>query len=251
MYLARESETVMTDALGPERTSEVEFRSRMPRTVGAFEILHVDGYRPGSHGSHATAHVVTRRAETEDFCTHRLIWACDRPTDDPYHWHVEQGEYDIRTWEAARHKLAERIARDLSTVPAPPMPEFSIGHDTRNPDAPYVAQHTVQIGRAASMREAWELAWQRKRAGFPPWAAVAEPYADGTDPVERYVVTLVVGYDPDTTGGMVTEPAEAARAALELTRDAQARSTVWHVFDRNTGHLHRLEQGEFDTDDSR
>lgn len=240
---------VMPDALGPERTSEVEFRCRMPRTVGGFEILHVDGYRPGSHGSYATAHVVTRRAETADFCTHRLIWACDRPTDDLYHWNVEQGEYDIRTFEAARHKLAERIARDLNTVPAPPVPEFSIGRDTRNPDAPYVAQHTVEIGRAASVMQAGELALQRKRAAFPQWAAVAEPYVDGTDLVERFVVTLVVGYDQETTGGMVTEPTEAARAALELTRDVQARSTVWHVFDRHTGQLHRLEQSEFDTDD--
>lgn len=85
--------------------------------------------------------------------------------------------------------------------------------------------------------------------GFPDWKEVAEPYADGTDPIERYVVTLVVGDDADTTAGEATGPKQAALAALNLTRDEQARSTVWHVYDRHTGITHRYDQSEFDNDD--
>lgn len=82
---------------------------------------------------------------------------------------------------------------------------------------------------------------------YPAWETVAEPYADDTDPVERFVATLVVGYDSDTTTD--TDPKQAALYALNLTRDEQARSTVWHVHDRHTGKTHRFDQSEFDGDD--
>jgi hypothetical protein len=83
---------------------------------------------------------------------------------------------------------------------------------------------------------------------FPAWPDVAEPYADGSDPIERFVVTLVVGSDPSTTRGHVTDPKRAALDALNLTRDEESRSTVWHVYDRATGTLHRFDQSEFDTE---
>jgi hypothetical protein len=82
---------------------------------------------------------------------------------------------------------------------------------------------------------------------FPTWEQVAEPYA-AARANEQFVVTLVVGYDPDTAPD-VTTPEAAATAALELTRDGDPRGTVWHVYDRRTGQTHRFEQSEFEGGD--
>jgi ribosomal protein L40E len=61
----------------------------------------------------------------------------------------------------------------------------------------------------------------------------------------RYVVSLIVGYD-DNEAGEVRTPHEAARAALGLTTDGGAADTHWYVYDRQTKILHLIEQGEFD-----
>lgn len=95
------------------------------------------------------------------------------------------------------------------------------------------------IDEVKKTRDAWQ-------DPYPGWETVSEPYADGTDPIERYVVTLVVGYDPDTETETEVGAKEAALAALNLTRDEQARSTVWHVYDRRTRQTHRFDQSEFD-----
>jgi hypothetical protein len=90
------------------------------------------------------------------------------------------------------------------------------------------------------------------RPDYPDWSVVAQPYAHLTDPAgaaERWVVTLVVGYDPATTNGTATSPLQAANAALALTRGAGGRGTVWHVYDRKTQQAHEFEQHEFEDRD--
>lgn len=59
---------------------------------------------------------------------------------------------------------------------------------------------------------------------------------------ERYVVSLIVGYEDDE----VKSPLDAARAALALTNDEGASGTHWFVHDRETGERHCFEQREFD-----
>lgn len=61
---------------------------------------------------------------------------------------------------------------------------------------------------------------------------------------ERFVVSLVVGYDPSE--GDVLTPKSAAASALELTRNDGSNGTVWFVYDRQTGQLHQFEQDEFE-----
>lgn len=59
---------------------------------------------------------------------------------------------------------------------------------------------------------------------------------------ERYVVSLVVAYDGET----VRSARHALAAALDLTRDAGSRSTLWFVFDRVTGQMMTMEQSDFE-----
>lgn len=71
-----------------------------------------------------------------------------------------------------------------------------------------------------------------------------EPHEVGSiyvAPGDRFVVSLIVGY-----GEEVSTPEEAALAALELTRDTGSHGTGWHVFDRQEGVMHFLEQERFD-----
>lgn len=64
------------------------------------------------------------------------------------------------------------------------------------------------------------------------------------EPEERFVVSLIVRYDPATSGVQTAE--DAARAALGMTRDESASGTTWHVYDRHTGRMHVLRQKDFD-----
>lgn len=61
---------------------------------------------------------------------------------------------------------------------------------------------------------------------------------------DRYVVSLVVSYPSEPDYGGVESPEEAVAYALDLTRDAGSRSTIWFVHDRVTGETHRVEQGD-------
>lgn len=73
---------------------------------------------------------------------------------------------------------------------------------------------------------------------------------------ERFVVSLIVGYDDDTNLAEnigdwdEMTPEEQARAAaasaLDLTRDDGSNGTIWFVFDRKTKTMHQFEQGEFE-----
>lgn len=73
---------------------------------------------------------------------------------------------------------------------------------------------------------------------------------------ERYVVSLIVGYsdedlraeDPGRWVGLSSEEQarEAARWALELTRDDGANGTHWFVYDREEKVMRMFEQDEFD-----
>jgi hypothetical protein len=53
--------------------------------------------------------------------------------------------------------------------------------------------------------------------------------------------------DADVLAGLenIRSAAGATKAALDLTRDVGARGTIWHVFDRKTGQMHKLAQGDF------
>jgi hypothetical protein len=64
------------------------------------------------------------------------------------------------------------------------------------------------------------------------------------DPNDRYIVSLVVTYGDASKGerGGVHSPLEAAWYALDLTRDAGSGDAVWFVFDRETGHMHAIDQ---------
>jgi hypothetical protein len=64
-------------------------------------------------------------------------------------------------------------------------------------------------------------------------------------PDERYIVSLIVGYDGDDC----PNAKDAAHLALELTRDGGHAGTRWFVFDRQTGAMHTYEQVEFDDRD--
>lgn len=83
-------------------------------------------------------------------------------------------------------------------------------------------------------------------------AGVATIYDDGEG--DRYVVSLIVGYaDEDIGTSETTVPRiveanmkEAAKAALDLTRDEGQSDTFWHVYDRKTKKGRFFEQGEFD-----
>jgi hypothetical protein len=80
-------------------------------------------------------------------------------------------------------------------------------------------------------------------------------YVDRTD---RYVVSLIVGYDdtdlreidPDAWVAMSSEEQAklAAKTALDLTRDEGSYGTQWFVYDRRERVFWQFEQDEIDTD---
>lgn len=59
---------------------------------------------------------------------------------------------------------------------------------------------------------------------------------------DRFVVSLVVGCNVESDG--VKTPKQALAAALDLTTDEGSCDTHWYVFDRQTGDLHLIEQGD-------
>jgi len=68
-------------------------------------------------------------------------------------------------------------------------------------------------------------------------------------PLDRYIVSFIVGYgsdDFDEQSRFEDSPLGAASAALDLTRDDGAPGTVWFVYDRQTETLHQFAQGEFE-----
>ena len=75
-------------------------------------------------------------------------------------------------------------------------------------------------------------------------ARLETTYTIAADPrTSRCVVSLIAGYGEDDG---VETPEAAAAACLDLARDEGAAGTHWYVFDRITGTMHVLEQGEFD-----
>lgn len=65
------------------------------------------------------------------------------------------------------------------------------------------------------------------------------------DPEDRFVVALIVGYQYNPEDGVVGA-ADAAQAALDLTRDEGSYGTQWFVLDRQTGECRFLEQRDFE-----
>lgn len=76
------------------------------------------------------------------------------------------------------------------------------------------------------------------------FSAMTKPFALNelgntyVDPDNRYVVSLIVGYNNND----VVSPAHAVATALDLTRDGDSCSTQWWVYDRHTHTLHLIEQ---------
>lgn len=66
------------------------------------------------------------------------------------------------------------------------------------------------------------------------------------DDEERFVVSLIVGYQPGRDEGVDT-PRDAALAALQLTAEGAGAwcGTTWFVYDRKTKTLHSFEQDTF------
>lgn len=60
------------------------------------------------------------------------------------------------------------------------------------------------------------------------------------DPQDRFVVSLIVSYDPARDG--VATPEQAVGAALRLVMDPDGFQTHWYVYDRATHTLHLIEQ---------
>lgn len=58
---------------------------------------------------------------------------------------------------------------------------------------------------------------------------------------ERYVVSLIVGYDEQRDN--IVSPQQAVAAAVALTKDHEQHSTMWFVFDRLTGRKSFINQG--------
>ena len=80
-------------------------------------------------------------------------------------------------------------------------------------------------------------------------AAVGGSEHDYHGPADRYVVSLVVSYDPDRDEA-VESPQDAAAAALRLTTDDDRASTRWQVYDRATGQVHGFDQSEIELEHS-
>jgi hypothetical protein len=93
---------------------------------------------------------------------------------------------------------------------------------------------------------------RRRRRAIAAHGLPSEPFARHevsscyVDPDARFVVALIVGYGPQDG---VTTPSEAVRAALALTQDLGSLDTSWTVFDRSTGVLQVIEQGDVETCD--
>lgn len=58
---------------------------------------------------------------------------------------------------------------------------------------------------------------------------------------ERFVVSLIVGYDEQRDN--IVSPQQAVAAAIALTKDPEQHSTMWCVFDRLTGRKSFINQG--------
>lgn len=78
----------------------------------------------------------------------------------------------------------------------------------------------------------------------PADPALAQGTFTYLDPEDRFVAALVASYDPDRDD--VETAQDAARWALDLTRDGGADGTHWWVFDRSTGTGQVVEQDTFD-----
>lgn len=92
----------------------------------------------------------------------------------------------------------------------------------------------------------------------PPKAVEAEVTTIYVDPGDRFIVSLVVGYDAQTITDEVGAEASvedkaraAAAAALDLTRDLGSTDTIWFVYDRQTKRTFEFEQHEFEKEEDR
>lgn len=84
----------------------------------------------------------------------------------------------------------------------------------------------------------------KRRRNPQPWGdgEIDSIYVESTD---RFVVSLIASYD-DTD---VKTPHQAAKAALDLMLDEGSGGTLWYVYDRQTGVMTQLEQGDFQNED--
>lgn len=105
IFLHNNQRTRPADEPLDPRGSELEFRRFLPLKIAGFDVLHVDGWVPGTDGaSYAWAAAVTYRSG--EFSTHRVVWRHDDPANT---WIVEVGQYGYDTLAAAREDLARRL----------------------------------------------------------------------------------------------------------------------------------------------
>lgn len=96
--------------------------------------------------------------------------------------------------------------------------------------------------------------WAKTALGDPPGTIIAAHEVDSVymgqwepDKNVRFIVSLIVGYDPETEK-TVTTPGDAAAATLDLIRAVSAGGVQWCVFDRLEGRMYRLSQSTFDAE---
>lgn len=98
------------------RADETYFRLIAPRHVGAFGIVQIGKFTPGSDGNYAVAAVIGVQTKSwgserhREYSLHYLAYADDRgpdATDGPI-WYLYNGLYDIPTLGRAQDLLAER-----------------------------------------------------------------------------------------------------------------------------------------------
>ena len=70
----------------------------------------------------------------------------------------------------------------------------------------------------------------------------ANPQDDPRIDPDRFIVSLIVGYQPRRDN--IVSPEQAVAAAVAFTLGPEGGDTMWHVFDRQTGKSQFITQGE-------
>jgi hypothetical protein len=93
--------------MGDPRTCESAFRVAVPQFVGGLEVAEVINYRPARPGEYAAAIAVCQWAGGE-WSSHVVVFAHDRPEDDPDRWSLSAGTHHPTRDAVTRHARVRR-----------------------------------------------------------------------------------------------------------------------------------------------
>jgi hypothetical protein len=88
----------------------------VPQYIGDAEVLEVVNYQPGDQvakpgyhgpGIYAAAVAVCKWGDNE-WSSHIVVFADDRPEDDPYRWYLSTGTYSDSRRTVTRHARMRR-----------------------------------------------------------------------------------------------------------------------------------------------